>query len=262
MNARLALPQVTLCAASSVNVEATVHALERCMAAADFGAAMLFTDDVDVLLPPGIRRVPIAPLRSSQAYSLFMLRELGDWVETSHCLVVQWDGFIINPGLWDVRFLDYDYIGASWPQFGDGHDVGNGGFSLRSRSLIDACRTARFRYDGEAEDLAICRTNRAMLEAEHGLRFADKDMADRFSAERRGSVRTAFGFHGAFNLIDAVGACAFWDIYDKLNHRTALRVDFWSILGKLLRHRAIGPAIRFARKEYRTGDGVANASGA
>ena len=41
---QLALPQVTLCAATSVNVKATLRALEVSLAQIDFGACKLFTD--------------------------------------------------------------------------------------------------------------------------------------------------------------------------------------------------------------------------
>lgn len=222
------------------------------MAQVRFGAALLFTDASDLALPPGVRQVEIAPLTSSEAYSRFVLRELAPWIVTSHCLIVQWDGFIVNPYLWDERFLAYDYIGASWPQFTDGHDIGNGGFSLRSRRLLQACRLPAFLHDGEAEDLAICRTNRTMLEESHALRFADQAMADRFAAERRSRVSDAFGFHGAFNLIDAVGPRAAGKIFCKLDHRTSLQVDFWSILFKLLHRGAIGAAMDFAFAQSKT----------
>lgn len=216
------------------------------MTQARFGDALLFTDASNLALPDRVRRVEIARLTSSEAYSRFVLRELAPWIATSHCLIVQWDGFIVNPHLWDEGFLAYDYIGASWPQFTDEHDVGNGGFSLRSKRLLQACRSLAFRYDGEAEDLAICRTNRGMLEKEHALRFADRAVADRFAAERRSRVSDTFGFHGAFNLIDAVGPEAAGQIFCKLDHRASLRVDFWSILFKMLRRGAIRKALDFA----------------
>jgi len=222
------------------------------MTQARFGSALLFTDISDLALPAGVRQIEIARLTSSEAYSRFVLRELAPWIATSHCLIVQWDGFIVNPHLWDEQFLAYDYIGASWPQFTDGHDIGNGGFSLRSRRLLQACCLPMFQHNGEAEDLAICRTNRIMLEKNHALRFADQMVADRFSAERRSRVSDAFGFHGAFNLIDAVGSEAAGQIFCNLDHRTSLQVDFWSILFKLLRRCAIGDALNFAFSRYRT----------
>jgi len=33
-------------------------------------------------------------------------------VNGTHVLVMQWDGFILHPELWDRAFLDDDYIGA------------------------------------------------------------------------------------------------------------------------------------------------------
>jgi hypothetical protein len=136
---RLILPQVTLCAATSVNVQATVRALEACLAQVSFADCKLFTDTDIRPDKSEIRVVPISPLTSSEAYSNFLLTELAEHIETSHCLVVQWDGHILDARHWRPEFLEYDYIGASWPQFDDGHDVGNGGFSLRTHRLMKAC---------------------------------------------------------------------------------------------------------------------------
>lgn len=137
---RLELPQVTLVAVTSVNVAATVIALERSMAQVAFGAVKLIADHAPEALRPGIEWVRIAPLASASAYSGFVLERLADHVATSHALLAQWDGHVIHADRWRPEFLDHDYIGAAWPQFDDGFDVGNGGFSLRSRALMEACR--------------------------------------------------------------------------------------------------------------------------
>ena len=120
---RISLPSVTLCAATSVNVEATVAALERSLQQAEFGEALLFTHAKVGDLPDGVHAVAIPRLESGRAYSEFMLRELGNHVATDHCLVVQWDGFVLDSRQWDPSFLGFDYIGAPWPQFADGHDL-------------------------------------------------------------------------------------------------------------------------------------------
>jgi hypothetical protein len=246
--ALLDLSQVTLCAAACVNVAATLRALRHCMAQVRFGEALFFTHACDLDLPEGLRSVQIEPLRSVEDYSRFMLHDLHRWIGTSHCLVVQWDGFVINPSAWEPGFLDTDYIGAPWPQFLDGRNVGNGGFSLRSRRLLDACRSPAFMYEGEAEDLAICRTNRKLLESSFGVRFADRVLAERFSFERDRPELTSFGFHGVFNLIEAVGPEVFWDTYRELDDRTTIHADLWSILRSVL-HRPHG-TIRTARMLY------------
>ncbi|MEA3388432.1 MAG: DUF5672 family protein [Pseudomonadota bacterium] len=231
MTARLALPQVTLCAVSSVNVKATVRALEISLAQIDAGAALLLTDSQVRPDHPAIRVVPIAPITSARAYSDFLLTQLVDHVATSHCLVIQWDGHVLDAGRWQPEFLDHDYIGASWPQFADGHDVGNGGFSLRSRRLMLLCRDPAFRR-GHPEDVAIGRTNRAWLEG-RGMRFAPRALADRFAAERAGDVTASFGYHGAWLMPQAIGVDAFWRIYRDLDDRATIRHDFSSILKQI-----------------------------
>ncbi len=230
---RLALPQVTLCAATSVNLAATVAALEACRAQVDFADCLLFTDRA--LAHPGIRVVPIGRLASAGAYSRFVLGQLANHVTPSHCLVVQWDGHILDARRWDPAFLDHDYIGAGWPQFSDGHDVGNGGFSLRSRRLLQACQDPRFAVAGP-EDVLIGRTHRDWLERQ-GLRFAPRALADRFSAERAGDPAASFGYHGVWHMPRVLGVEPFWRVYRSLDARGTIRYDF----ARLLKQVAAGP---------------------
>ena len=98
---------------------------------------------------------------------------------------------------------EYDYIGAPWSEGATPPDqrVGNGGFSIRSRRLLEALRDPELDYDPtRGEDQLICHTLRPVLEARHGIRFAPLDIAQRFSFERDGPVHPTFGFHGHFNL--------------------------------------------------------------
>ena len=67
MRPRLALPGVTLCAATSVNMAATLAALEQCLAKVEFGDAILFTDQAVDQLPPGLRLVTIGNLSEAAA---------------------------------------------------------------------------------------------------------------------------------------------------------------------------------------------------
>lgn len=230
---RLALPQITLCAVTSVNVSATLKALHACLEQIEFAECKLLTDANIKPGHPEISVVPIRRIDSSRDYSRFMLAELVEYVQSSHCLVVQWDGHVLNAQHWRPDFLDYDYIGASWPHFDDGCDVGNGGFSLRSRRLMEICRDPAF-VGCHPEDLSIGRTNRAWLESE-GIRFAPREVADAFSAERAGSIRAGFGYHGVFNMPTAIGIDAFWDIYRNLDDRTTVWHDFSSLLKQIVR---------------------------
>lgn len=228
MNRRVHLPNITLCAAASVNVEATVLALGRSLAQVEFGDSILFTDSELKRVPDDVRIVPIGRLASSADYSRFLLRELIKHIRTDHVLIVQWDGFILSAADWDDAFLEFDYIGAPWPQFDDRWKVGNGGFSLRSRRLLEACLDRHF-SPLHPEDLAICRTNRAMLETSHGIRFADEWVARRFSYERERKMAPTFGFHGAFNMPAEMGRDAFWQLYRTLDDRRSIFHDAWSV---------------------------------
>lgn len=191
---------VTLCAVSSVGLTATLAAMRHSLEQVGF-EHVLFLSHVrpEGLVDPRIEWRRIDKLNSRAAYSRFILHELADYITTSHVLVVQWDGFIRTGGQWREHFLAWDYLGAVWPQFSDGMTVGNGGFSLRSRKLLEATR--HIPVGPEPEDILICRTHRHVLEQEHEVRFADVGTAQLFSYERERSTRDEFGFHGAYNLL-------------------------------------------------------------
>ena len=230
--AKLNLPTVTLCAATSVNVEATVAALRACLNKVEFADCLLLTDADIVTAHPAIRIVPIARLNSSRDYSEFILKGLANHIRSTHCLVVQWDGFILDADCWDPDFLTYDYIGAPWPQFDDDHAVGNGGFSLRSLKLLEACGDPSF-PTSHPEDLAICRVNRPLLENRFDIRFADLETAGQFAYERAVIGRPTFGFHGIFNMIRAVGPERFWELYASLDDPTTAFLDYRALMSQL-----------------------------
>ena len=197
------LGDVTLVAVSSVALAATVAALEGSMRQCAFGKVLLLSDRRPVL-SASIEWRRIERIGSRADYSRFMLRDLASHISTKHALCIQWDGFVLNGAAWDTAFLEYDYIGAPWPQFTDGHNVGNGGFSLRSRRLIEACRDLPF--DGqEAEDIVIARRFRKQLE-QNGFRFAPETVARAFAYERTKPTGSEFGFHGVFNLVRYLSA--------------------------------------------------------
>lgn len=231
MSAQLDLPEVTLIAATSINVEATLLAIEACQERVRFAACKLLTHQPPARTVPGLEVVITPRLTTSEQYSRFMLGGLVEHVDTSHCLIVQWDGHVVDPSRWNPQFLEHDYVGASWPQFGDGHDVGNGGFSLRSRRLLEVCREPQF-TPSHPEDVAIGRRNRPWLEAQ-GLRFASRELADTFSAERASSLETAFGFHGVWHMPQLIGADRFWEIYRGLEDRHSVYHDGAAIMRQL-----------------------------
>jgi SAM-dependent methyltransferase len=201
LSARLPLDQVTLCCIDCVNVPLAVQAMRRSLDACAFSKALLFTSQPVADAGEGIEVVQIPPIRSKREYSIFLVKKMPEYVKTDHALIVQWDGYVTRPDAWDPAFLDCDYIGAPWPPDLSPNPVGNGGFSLRSRKLMDALLDPSFPEDAIVhEDQAICVHFRPRLESEFGIRFAPVDVAGRFSHETVHSGRPTFGFHGPQNL--------------------------------------------------------------
>lgn len=229
MDSQPNLSDVTLVAVTSVAVEATLKALRSSMREARFGRVLLLSEQA----PPKTAESTIEwrridRLQSRHDYSQFMLRDLAGHIHTRHALCIQWDGFVLDGTRWDPAFLDYDYIGAPWPHFSDGYNVGNGGFSLRSRALLEACQSLKF--DGSAaEDIVISRHFRPVLEKQ-GLRFAPAEVARHFSYERTPSNGREFGFHGAFNLVRYLSPDDALEVFRNLEPAMLAKNERWEIL--------------------------------
>ena len=194
--ARVRVEATTLCLIDCVNHELAVRALRRCTAGCDFDEVKWLTDRRAAV--PGVQTVPIRTLRSAEDYSRFVLKELLQYVDTDYVLLAQWDGYIVNPQAWSPEFLLFDYIGARW-EGAQAYDVGNGGFSLRSRALLQALQDPAIE-PAHPEDAAICRSYRRYLEERHGIVFAPGALAERFSFEHIEPAALPFGFHGVTNL--------------------------------------------------------------
>lgn len=128
-----------------------------------------------------------------------MIYRLNDYIDTDFVLVVQYDGFILNPDAWTDDYLKYDYIGAPWWE-NDGWIVGNGGFSLRSKKLLEILASGKYQLtDDDPEDWFIGVTIRKELE-EEGIKFAPVELAKQFGFEmneKEGVMWDGqFGFHG------------------------------------------------------------------
>lgn len=194
----LDLRDVTLCAVDTINAPLAARALDISLSQCAFGDAILFTD---VIVPTQARIATIDRLRSREAYSAFLVKQLAHHIATPWVLVVQWDGYVLDASRWSESFRECDYIGARWLHHNDDLIVGNGGFSLRSARLLHALQDERFAIPADpVEDDLICRAWRPQLEADYGIRFASADVAARFSYEYGDVLRPTFGFHGAFNM--------------------------------------------------------------
>lgn len=144
-------------------------------------------------------------------FSPWILANFNRFVETSHCLVYQCDGYIIDHTKWTDDFLSCDYIGAVWPDVGQANRVGNGGFSLRSKKLLEL--STKIHPDPnskhKAEDWTICVDNFNYM-IQNGINFADIHTARKFSVEHTNDVCSynknkletynSFGFHDKTNI--------------------------------------------------------------
>ena len=150
-------------------------------------------------------------------YNRYILFDLNKHIDTDYCLVVQSDGFILNPSKWSNDFLQYDYIGASWSKgaiLGSIHVpddvkrreafslVGNGGFALRSKKLLKATANAPFDCNGP-EDAYICQEHYEYFKSK-GINFAPVAIADRFAKDPITNLTETFGFHGNRGLINKI----------------------------------------------------------
>ncbi len=199
--AKVRIANTTLCCVDCSYQDLAIHALRHSMDRCAFDRVVFLTDkefEID-----GVEVVRIATIASLAEYSHFMLKKLNAFIGTDFALVIQYDGFVLDPAQWTNAFQDHDYIGARWPGAG-ANRVGNGGFSLRSKRLLEALQDAR--CDPSApEDAAICIRHRPLLEREFGIRFAPESLADQFSFEGIPRASATFGFHGAGHFAALAG---------------------------------------------------------
>lgn len=207
------LPTVTLLGIDCVDIERLAVAAKICQEEFNFGAVKLLTSLSTNNLKDVVK---IRPITSVEDYSEFAITQLNNYVDTSHVLIIQYDGFILNPKAWTDEYLEYDYIGSplyinDWavnsfnlnPLTKGSWVVGNGGFSLRSKKLLQAIETMGRENKISVyhpEDVTICIKLREELE-ERGIKFAPLKLAEKFSFEygtlnNKIAWTDEFGFHG------------------------------------------------------------------
>lgn len=246
------LPDVTLCCIDTRDPARALWALQRCMAQIRFAEVLLFTNASLVPSPPADVRIIDVQVETIEAYSSFMLRGLAQHVHTSHLLVAQWDGFVRDAARWDASFLDYDYIGAPWRDVPPERAVGNGGFSLRSRRLLNALLDSDVKIT-HPEDESICLVNRELLERRRGVRIAPLDVARRFSYERVEPTAPTFGFHGLFNFPRELSTTEVTDIVASLPDRLTRGLDAHDLCAMLIRSGQLDTARALLDKRWRLG---------
>ena len=130
-------------------------------------------------------------------HSRICLQEVGKLVDTSFALFIQYDGFPTQAEYWTDEFLQYDYVGSPWLK-DDEWRVGNGGFSLRSKKLLDLTQHTPQVFDGDVgplEDQVISLSSRQWLE-EQGVKYPSVELAAKFGTVEPFMLKPSFGFHG------------------------------------------------------------------
>lgn len=239
------LDTVTLVAVSSNKIEGTIEALLKSMCGIKYREAILITHQKPENLPDGITFKQCDPITSHYEYNRFMIYDLTKYINTNFALVVQYDGYVLRPDKWNDTFLDYDYIGAPWQKNihytkeGINVRVGNGGFSLRSKKVMNIFNELNlpFTDDGTGffnEDGMICNYYRRTLE-EHGVKFPPVKIAAMFSRE---------SYCEDYYYLDSFG-------FHRYKIQTPMSVTFRSWRGIL---RRLGAAIRAAYSKYLIGN--------
>lgn len=201
------LSNVTLLGIDCIDASRLAKALDISSLEIEFADVKLLTS----LPTTDSRKIQIPHLGAIEAFSEFCIRDLNNYVETTFVLLVQADGFILNPSAWQDRFLDYDYVGSPWLVGNDDIEihgfpkdllgkrvVGNGGFCLRSKKFLElsqelASQGTFAKY--HPEDNVLCVFYRTEMES-RGIAFAPVALAMQFSAEGPEDIYGCqFGFH-------------------------------------------------------------------
>jgi len=208
MSKKISLPEITLISVACVRVKETVLALELSSRDIEFGSIKLLTNE-------DINHDKIECIKIDKldyiGYNRFVVFDLWKYIDTKFALIAQDDGFVKNPESWRDEFLNYDYIGAPFalPQddfsmrdrAGNLFRVGNGGFSLRSKRILEIATEKELNWEPFHgfwnEDGFFCANNKHVYEAE-GMKFAPLEVAKYFSHEANipeieGII--PFGFH-------------------------------------------------------------------
>jgi len=210
----------------------TIQAMDYSMSQIGFVKSLIITEDT---LDPAYRRMlrhrlyPNINVKTINKtidlveYNRMCIEDLHSYIDTEYCLLIQWDGFVIDGNRWQDKFLEYDYIGAPWsvPK-GARNNIGNGGFSLRSKKFLEV--SSQLRYDPDdcewlhpsqklalpvaPEDWYMCYSNYSHFH-KNEIKFPDTKTAYSFSVEHSSSIKPynpfdiktykSFGFHGDFN---------------------------------------------------------------
>ena len=186
------------------------------IASVEFQKPILFTPDFEYTSDK-IKSIAIEKLSYDQ-YNHFLLDLVDYWPDDSYLMLCQPDGYPIIAENWMDEFLNYDYIGAPWQHSHFINRVGNGGFSIRSKKYLDACKILFDDFPMIAkyhncEDF-LCTNIYYHEMISLGITFAPLDLAAKFSYENPIAERL-FGVDQCFGLHDFVNG----PVHEKIKYR-------------------------------------------
>lgn len=201
-------------------VDKTLLSMQICMSKANFYDQIIITNSEKK--HNNINSIYVEKIDLIE-YSRICINDLVKYIQSDFCLIVQWDGFIINEKSWTDEFLNYDYIGAPWGYPSDCRNrIGNGGFSLRSKKFLEVSSRIEYtpydyqvytelqRHDRQIspEDWFLCYDKYYYL-LDNNIKFPPIELAYKFSVEHPSEIKQydrddistygSFGFHGDFN---------------------------------------------------------------
>jgi len=208
---KIKVPDITLVATDCTNkINETVKVLIDSSEKMDFGAIKLLSHQKLDNLPEYIQFEEIDKLDTINKYNYFMFIELGNHIQTSYAMTIQHDAGILHPELFDKNWLNFDYLGAPWKivensymaNNGERARVGNGGFSLRSKLLMNIPKKHAWSLRQEQgyanEDGNVCCYWRKEL-LELGIKYSPVEVAAHFSYENpvpeNQGIKKFFGYH-------------------------------------------------------------------
>jgi hypothetical protein len=181
-------------------------AINECTSKVEFGEILIFTDKQEQFFSLNtskamVRFVQVPNWPSKIGWSKFHW-QVGPHVRTRQTLGIQWDSWVWDPSMWRDEYLNYDIVGAPW-WYKDGKNVGNLGFEIRSKQILQYMYDYRDVYPiiTDVDDDLVCRKYRLQLE-DAGFVWAPEDLARDFAFEctRPAPDSRHFGFHAAFNF--------------------------------------------------------------
>jgi Protein of unknown function (DUF5672) len=221
----------------TLNYEKSLHAIRRTIETLKkktFVDRVYWYSDKEIgsnVLGVPVTHYQILPMSGQLDYSHVTLKIVPEVCTQDFDIIVQYDGYAVNPEAWTDNFFKYDYIGATW----DDGVVGNGGFSWRSKKLYQAMRTEniKIRYEDFTqekvdrpfhystdnqgkrflpEDVVLCRLYKNNFEKYHDILYAPTDVADQFSIENHSYISPwtgkpnpwvgkSLGFHGKHGIL-------------------------------------------------------------